>query len=64
VVLAYQGWSFRVFRRRVTAESASTGAQPVSVGAAAVATDPAAAGVSSPAGPPMAGGSSGTSTSC
>jgi cytochrome d ubiquinol oxidase subunit II len=63
VVLAYQGWSFRVFRRRVTASPASADTQPVSLGAAAVATDAPAAGVSSSAGPTTAGGSSGSSTS-
>jgi cytochrome d ubiquinol oxidase subunit II len=55
VVLTYQGWSFRVFRRRVTAEPASAGP--------AVSTTPVTAGVSSPAGPTAAGGSSGSSTS-
>ena len=53
VVLAYQGWSFRVFRQRVTAEPASAGP--------AVSTAPVTAGVSSPAGPTVAGGSSGSS---
>ena len=46
VVLAYQTWSFRVFRRRVTAEPASAGAQPETAGAAAVATDPSSGSAS------------------
>ena len=55
VVLAYQGWSFLIFRQRVTAEPASAGP--------AVSTAPVTAGVSSPAGPTVAGGSSGSSPS-
>jgi cytochrome d ubiquinol oxidase subunit II len=47
VVVAYQTWSFRVFRRRVTAEPASAVAQPGAAGAAAVATDPSGSSASS-----------------
>ena len=57
VVLLYQGWSFRVFRRRVTPPAASTTGAAASVGAAAVATGVASATGGSPSGPAMARGS-------
>ena len=50
VVLVYQGWSFRVFRRRVTAEPASA----VPAGGAAASAGPASSG-----GPTATGGSGG-----
>ena len=60
LVLLYQSWSFRVFRRRVTVPTASTTSAAASVGGAAVATHAPAAGVASPPGPTMAGGGSGS----
>lgn len=64
VVLAYQAWSFRVFRRRVSADPASAGTQPGAVSA----PQDAAGGVVAPAGPtsysgPTATGSGGGPTS-
>jgi cytochrome d ubiquinol oxidase subunit II len=57
VVLLYQGWSFRVFRRRVTSPPASA-VSPVAVGAPKLATDATTTSARSGPGPTMAGGSS------
>jgi cytochrome d ubiquinol oxidase subunit II len=57
VVLLYQGWSFRVFRRRVTSPPVPA-VPPVAVGAPNLATGATTSSAQSGAGPTMAGGSS------
>ncbi|HZO79325.1 MAG TPA: hypothetical protein VFB39_14885, partial [Solirubrobacteraceae bacterium] len=53
----YQGWSFRVFRRRVTG-SPTSATPPVAVGAPEVATGATTTSARSGPGPTMAGESS------
>jgi cytochrome bd ubiquinol oxidase subunit II len=64
VVLAYQGWSFRVFRRRLTMEHAPVRAQPGALGAPQSAGGAVApAGPTSYSGPTATGGSGGPTSS-